>query len=95
MVKVPSYQCRAPLVRLTARDTQGERPLSAQPLPPTLIPPPLTHAGLALACGLLQPGDLLLSVNEVEVTDHEAAAMLIRAAPDQLVLRFRRPPVSG
>jgi len=56
--------------------------------------------GLALPCGLstasrrtrLQPGDLLLSVNEVEVTDHEAAAMLIRAAPDQLVLRFRRPP---
>ena len=52
-------------MRLTARDTQGERPLGAQPLPPTLIPPPLTHAGLALTCGLLQPGDLLLSVNEV------------------------------
>ena len=45
--------------------------------------------GLALACGLLQPGDLLLSVNEVEVTDNEAAAALIRAAPDRLVLRFR------
>ena len=60
--------------------------------------------GLALACGVLQPGDLLLSVNEVEVTDPEAAVALIRAAPDQhlvrvysadqLVLRFRRPPVS-
>eukprot|EP00964_Phaeocystis_antarctica_P107815 scaffold72484_cov56-Phaeocystis_antarctica.AAC.5 len=74
--------------------------------------PPVLKAvrGLALACGLLQPGDLLLSVNEVEVTDNEAAAPLIRgderirAAPDQhlvrvysadqLVLRFRRPPVS-
>ena len=50
--------------------------------------------GLALACGVLQPGDLLLSVNEVEVTDPEAAVALIRAAPDRLVLRFRRPPVS-
>ena len=50
--------------------------------------------GIALACGQLQPGDLLLSVNEVEVTDHAAAAALIRAAPDRLVLRFRRPPVS-
>ena len=58
--------------------------------------------GLALPCGLstasrrtrLQPGDLLLSVNEVEVTDPEAAVALIRAAPDRLVLRFRRPPVS-
>ena len=58
--------------------------------------PPVLKAvrGLALACGLLQPGDLLLSVNEVEVTDNEAAAALIRAAPDRLVLRFRRPPVS-
>ena len=28
--------------------------------------------GLALACGLLQLGDLLLSVNEVEVTDQAA-----------------------
>ena len=55
----------APPVRLTARYIQGERPPGAQPLPPTLIPPPLTHAGLALTCGLLQPGDLLLSVNEV------------------------------
>ena len=95
MVKVPSYECRAPLVRLTVRYTQGERPLGAHPLPPTLIPPPLTHAGLALTCGLLQPGDLLLSVNEVEVTDPDAAVALIRAAPDHLVLRFRRPPVSG
>ena len=50
--------------------------------------------GLALACGVLQPGDLLLSVNEVWVTNQEAAAALIRAAPDRLVLRFRRPPVS-
>lgn len=48
--------------------------------------------GLALASGLLQPGDLLVSVNEVEVTDHTAAAALIRAAPDRLVLRLRRPP---
>ena len=103
-------------MRLTARYTQGGRPLGAQPLPPTLIPPPLTHAGLALACGLLQPGDLLLSVNEVEVevtgpvvsADPSDALIrgdeCIRAAPDQhlvrvysadqLVLRFRRPPVS-
>ena len=50
------------------------------------------HPGLALASGLLQPGDLLVSVNEVEVTDHTAAAALIRAAPDRLVLRLRRPP---
>ena len=79
--------------------------------------------GLALACGLstaprraLQPGDLLLSVNEVEVevtgpvvsADPSDALIrgdeCIRAAPDQhlvrvysadqLVLRFRRPPVS-
>ena len=81
--------------------------------------------GLALPCGLstasrrtrLQPGDLLLSVNEVEVevtgpvvsADPSDALIRgderIRAAPDQhlvrvysadqLVLRFRRPPVSG
>ena len=80
--------------------------------------------GLALPCGLstasrrtrLQPGDLLLSVNEVEVevtgpvvsADPSDALIrgdeCIRAAPDQhlvrvysadqLVLRFRRPPVS-
>ena len=31
-------------------------------------------------------------MNEVEVTDHTAAAALIRAAPDRLVLRLRRPP---
>ena len=43
--------------------------------------PPVLKAvrGLALACGQLQPGDLLLSVNEVEVTDHAAAAALITA----------------
>ena len=29
---------------------------------------------------------------EVEVTNHAAAAALIRAAPDLLVLRLRRPP---
>ena len=82
---------------------QLTKPTSSAPVGLDLVsggdassPPVLKEVrGLALACGLLQPGDLLLSVNEVEVTDHEAAAMLIRAAPDQLVLRFRRPPVSG
>ena len=83
-------------------------------------PPVLKEVkGIALACGLstalparraLQPGDLLLSVNEVEVEVEVSADALIRgderirAAPDQhlvrvysadqLVLRFRRPPVS-
>ena len=76
------------------------KPTSSAPVGLNLVngsdaisPPVLEEVrGLALACGLLQPGDLLLSVNEVEVTDHRAAAALIRAAPDRLVLRLRRPP---
>ena len=76
------------------------KPTSSAPVGLNLVngsdaisPPVLEEVrGLALACGLLQPGDVLLSVNEVEVTDHRAAAALIRAAPDRLVLRLRRPP---
>ena len=82
---------------------QLTKPTSSAPVGVDLVSggdassPPVLKAvkGLALACGQLQPGDLLLSVNEVEVTDPDAAVALIRAAPDHLVLRFRRPPVSG
>ena len=47
--------------------------------------------GLALDSGL-RVGDLLLAVNDVEVTDHAAAAAIIRAAPDCVTLRLKRPP---
>ena len=79
---------------------QLTKPTSSAPVGLNLVnggdassPPVLKEVcGLALASGLLRPGDLLLSVNEVEVTNHTAAATLIRAAPDSLVLRLHRPP---
>ena len=99
---------------------QLAKPTSSAPVGVDLVSggdassPPVLKAvrGIALACGQLQPSDLLLSVNElVEVTGPVVSADALirggersRAAPDQhlvrvysadqLVLRFRRPPVS-